>query len=1371
MDGTGTSRDPYLCQSDSATEEELNIPVVDMRSYKMRAVIACNRTSFRFSCDSRINVSLQGITFVNTSLHFVECSLKMVDCSFVEEFDTGLSLSFALNSTADIYLNGCSFQNNSASSLKISGNHVRLNISNSLFATNKLHNVNDTIFAMSTTDLQAPQISGFTVNFSNVTVSQNSCPGNACFEIVAGVNGKLTIEMDQVSFGNNQAGENILDVHGSSNAYIEFKSTNFRGNAGRAINLHDGNSLKLKITKATFNENEIGERRNGGALSVSGFTKEAFVSLSRSDFISNKAAENGGACAFNDILLLILDIESCQFVQNEAWVSGGALSVGSNYRWQVNAVVDIRSSHFSDNILHFLLFDTCIRYKECSIQSGDNWPADVGGGGALALYVLNMRRLSLVNSTFVNNTAQEKNSGAIRAQLGTLYMDAIVLNCEFIRNSGASLSSTIQLTISNPLWTFRPRVTIRHCKFLENKGSTNSIYDIYLFPSYLVMSSCTLVKNSGGGIFYGTYSNTSNILVENSLLRDNLNFAFYIYTDPNMISYGSRYQFKNVSFINNNCQTWSSIFRISMYPSQSVLFFQASTFLNNYCKAGVVKISVLPSSQWKPVTGPENAWVTFNNSEFRGNSGVAESAVTIFDVKTIDIQNANFTNNFGSTDGSHLRVQMRSSKLTIYKTNFYQSRESLVFNTYREQPYNGFLTVTSFGNISIRESSFVSDPFSVDGEALLFVKGAHKVVMNDSVRVKSPFSTKLHLHNFTHHEYVSDYVQSLIVSFSLSTESCPMGTYSLKRGSSEGFIIENHVKCLACPTGGNCTSALSARHNFWGYPIGDKVYFKFCPQGYCCPPVNQRCPYHNSSYLYSGCQGNRTGFLCGRCKEGFSDTLFTTNCVLVKHCTHYWYLIIIFICTSLFALFLVHQPPVFEILMKNLTWFLPRRKRTVSGDYHNLDSDAKNTDNGASSGYLKILFYFYQIAGVLTASSYGVREVLKDNIVLPLVSLLDFKISVRNDWSICPFPGINPLEKTLFQLVAVIAIFLSIPVTFLLHSGLNKLRKRTPALPPCGPYLSATVEIVLLGYSAATGTAMKLLNCVQIQHVSRWYYDAEITCFQWWQNASFAGIALFLFPFIFALYFASLQLYQGQISAKIFLLACVFPLPYLLLLFVSYLNKVIAQRRDFTEMVAPSSVADHDEDDKSTFPSSTIEHAVLEVLTAPFCKPQDNHSTGKVYWESVLIGRRFLLILIGSFLEHAFLRSVCLTIFCLVFLLHHVYQKPFVKFWANLVETVSLATLVAIAILNVGVTSYYSVGIEAGGLQQQYIWFFHLTEAVLLGCAPFLFVVVVILSLVSQLVRLAIILIQATRWLIFKSKTRNHRPQLGQAQPLLVPES
>ena len=76
------------------------------------------------------------------------------------------------------------------------------------------------------------------------------------------------------------------------------------------------------------------------------------------------------------------------------------------------------------------------------------------------------------------------------------------------------------------------------------------------------------------------------------------------------------------------------------------------------------------------------------------------------------------------------------------------------------------------------------------------------------------------------------------------------------------------------------------------------------------------------------------------------------------------------------------------------------------------------------------------------------------------------------------------------------AIFLAILFIYLLHSESTKLRKRTPVFPLKGPYLGAILESVLLGYSAVTGTTMRLLYCVEIQHVHRWYYNAEITCLE-----------------------------------------------------------------------------------------------------------------------------------------------------------------------------------------------------------------------------------------------------------------------------------
>ena len=1366
IDGSGTSRDPYPCES----EEGLQLAGVVIRGYGTRAVIACKNSSFRFSCDIKNDalsgVSLAGITFVNTSLYLVGCSLKMAEVNFVNSSVDTLSLSFAQDLTVNVYFTGCIFQNNSANGVKIFGDSVNFEIWNSTFANNNLRNADIALLVISPQTLQAQT----RVNFTNITVVHNTCPGEACFKIASRNNGKLTMKIEEGQFENNQAEENVLDISGTS--VIELKSVQFRSNSGRAVNIHDGNSVELNLAKGNFVENHIdhwNKIRDGAAIFVHRFKQEALVFMSRSNFSSNQA-ENGGACAFVYLSSLILNIKSCHFGHNEGWSSGGALTVGTNYNWQEKAAININNSNFNANTLYFRLY-------EHNPSNGDiPYDQDSGGGGALALYVLDMWNLTLINNTFADNKAEEKKAGAIRANIGTLHREAVFLNCEFLRNSGVT-SGTFELSVSYPLPLLQARVTIQNCTFIQNKAFVTgyglaTTYDIFLpYQNYLMISFCKVQNNSGGGIFIGNTSRTSDIRVENTLISDNKNFELSLF---NKIVRDASFKFTKVSILRNNCEAKSSIFHVSMYQGKNSLNLQTSKIEDNFCKSGVMKISVTPHVYTYPdkIDINSSTAVIINNTVFRGNSGVAESTLTVFDAKVVNIQNSTFINNFGGNDGSHVRVQLRSSDLKIYKTNFYQSEKSQTFNLQKEKPYSGFLTVTSFGNMSVRESSFVSDPLNYDGVTLIFVRGAAKASMDDSVRIQSSVGSKLKLHNFTHWEILTvgkKFLQAFITSFAMSAQPCPVGTYSIRRGTRNGFANENQVKCLPCPNGANCTSSLAARPNFWGFPIGDQVYFTFCPEGYCCPAVNQKCRYRNDSYLHCGCQGNRTGILCGRCNKDFSEALFSTNCHPVQDCTHRWYLVLIFICTMLFALYLIRKPPVFQKLMTELTWFLPSHRLKDYQDLRNIGIENKTngTSSFSSDGFLKILFYFYQVAGLLTISSYGVSELLRENIVLPLINLMDFKLYANNGWNICPFPGITPLTKTLFQLVIVMALFLSVLFIYLLHIGLNKLSKRTQVLPQCGPYLGAILEIVLLGYSAATGTAMKLLDCRKIQHVSRWYHNAEVTCFQWWQSASIAAIVLYLFPFIFTLYIGSLRLHRRQISAKKFLLACVFPLPYLLLVSVAHLNKVVTRPHDSQEMTLKSSAVDVQEEMTSP-PQCTIENSVLEVLSAPFCKPeQDEQSPGKIYWESILIGRRFILILVAWSVAHAFLRSVCLAVLCLIFLLHHLSQKPFVKFRANLAETVSLTTLVVIAILNVGVASYYSAGAEARGVEQKYVQGFLLTEAVLLGFVPFVFVAFVSFTLASQLVRLLIILIQSARWLVDKTKTYKQKLRLEQGEPLL----
>ena len=1262
----------------------------------------------------------------------------MVACSFINSSVPTLTLKFdEFFVVRNVQLYGCIFRNNSASSVAIYGNSsVNLNVSNSTFVSNKIRSEEDAILDISIQNLQANQ-SNIKVNLTDIRVSQNNCSGQACFRVFAGINGiDLVLVMERVLFENNVADVNILDVHGFSNGYTDFKSSQFRKNKGRAVQIHDGISVELKIERALFSENK------GGAVEVSGFTKEVSVWLLSSNFISNKV-EFGGACVFVGIPSLLMDVEDCQFVRNEGRYLAGAMTIGFIFaRINSSPSISIKCSHFINNTL-------ISTYTPSPVTEG---------GGALALFVSYMGNLSLINNTFAYNQGLQENTptkiaGAIYARVRKLLGDVEIRNSEFLCNYGA-LTSILALYVENSQLSLQPRVTLQNLTFVNNSYNFNYSKGCGIIITegmgFKIMSSCKIHGNSGGIVYVcepGMLRCRGNVLVEDTMISGNNQFTLSVITES--------FHLKNVSFVNNSCIRPSqySVLRVMSAVSNSSFHLDQSTFLNNFGEEGVVHIDL---SLLDKTTA--DGQVIINNTEFRGNFGRSEGVLKLLKVNTIKIQNCKFINNFGGIGSSHANVQRCLGMLIIRNTSFNQFDDSQVFESAgglskHVAPYLGFLTVTNSENVlmCIRNSSFASDPFSTDSIALIVVEEVHPGLLDSSVRIETPINTKLKLRYITeiYEPIIGD--KQVTISTIFTTERCPEGTYSIHRGTRRR-LSDKHVNCYPCPVGGNCSLPLAAQPNFWGYPENeDIVSFQLCPEGYCClPSADNKCFYDNNSYLHSGCQGNRTGILCGQCKQNFTEGLFTTECVRAKDCTHSWYLVVFFALTSLFALYLVRRPPVFEEVEKQLTWFIPRRKEGNNQVICSLDSTARKSVS-PNYGFLKIIFYFYQVAGVLTVSSYGVKNLLRNKIVLPVTSLFNLKLYANTNWRICPWPILTPLLKTMFHLVTVMTILFSIPIIYLLHSGLNKLRKRRPTLPPAGPYFGVVLEIVLLGYSAVTGTTVRLLHCVSIQEKSRWYYDAQHFCWhQWWQQAAIVVIALNLFPFILTLYFTSLQLYRGKISAKIFLLASILPFPYLLFVLYHHVKKKITRRPDYQAIPSTASSGHDEEHDSSS--STSIKQSLLEVLCGPFTKPQDDQSDGRIYWESILIGRRFLIIVIGWWqLDHALMRSVCLTILCLVFLLHHISQRPFVQCRANIIETVSLATLVVVGVLNVGLTR---TGSDFSGMNKAYISILWTSEAVLLGVLPLAIALFLSLSLVSQILRLGILLIKAirSRWSFVKQK-------------------
>ena len=433
--------------------------------------------------------------------------------------------------------------------------------------------------------------------------------------------------------------------------------------------------------------------------------------------------------------------------------------------------------------------------------------------------------------------------------------------------------------------------------------------------------------------------------MENTFISENIDFEMFVGIYEQ--AFQPVYHLKNVSFVNNNCYGYGlSCIHLAALNNSCSFHLEQNTFLNNFGSSGVIYI--FPSRPGKSIS---QLRTIINNTEFRNNSGSKECTLTLHNVYAIEIQSCHIIDNFGGGVSSHINIEICPGNLTMWNTSFYQSVESQVVHTVGGQSkdvvtFNGFLAVKQSENVKIRNSSFILDPFSADSKAIVVVKGAAPHMLDNSVRIESPITTKLNMRRLTQ-KYIYHFYhkQETRVSVWFSTQQCPVGTYSIRRGKQSGYSVEELVKCFPCPVGGNCSSSLAAQPNFWGYPTdNDTVTFQLCPEGYCClPSVDNKCFYDNNSYLHSGCQGNRTGILCGQCKQNFTECLFTTECVRAKDCTHGWYLVVFFALTLLFPMYLVRKPPVFEAVGKHMTWFIPRCKEKNNQVTCSLDSTVRKS--------------------------------------------------------------------------------------------------------------------------------------------------------------------------------------------------------------------------------------------------------------------------------------------------------------------------------------------------------------------------------------------------------------------------------------------
>ena len=1088
-----------------------------------------------------------------------------------------------------------------------------------------------------------------------------------------------------------------------------------------------GSKLVFFASDTKFNFNQVGGR--GGVL----FAPSRDITtlrLQNVSFVKNKSKLDGSTiCVYDQSSIkksyLFLDVVDTVFLKNSA-----ALMTGGAVYFDASAVTLVK--------LHGASFIGNQAFRGGTIFARDT-KADLfnfivtktefinntanGNGGAINVGFGSKKSTLLLNRTiFMQNLAIGSRGGAVFIGTKQKHFANIHIVDSIFKDNSATYGGAISIPENSKIM-----FTCKDSVFKSNTAfpDTGGIHPlVVLFNSYYT--------SYGGAIFLLVSSSTirfANTTFTNNKCGANQGGAVYIQTSNSTI-----FEVSNSLFINNTA--WNDL------GGAMALVMSDDRIKSSGCLSPLR--SVTP-----------RAWTYLNraslqNVTFTGNSAFSGSALFVINGEIV-LGNCIFKNNFAMGEAGHIRND-GSNSLAIYNTDFHQTSESALIHKTKLQ-YTSFIQTFSGGPLVIRNSTFDRRIISNDNSLIVVTLGGN-VDIDGLTSILCPVGSKIITRDSSFSKAGIADCNRHFSSLGLSCQQCDPNYYSLERGSIRGLKEINSITCNSCPRGADCLSTIKSKPNFWGYIKSynpPKLAFTLCPVGYCTSPSAE-------AKGYNACHGHRKGVMCGSCSDHYTEKLFSTKCHLAADCNDYWFWVAFIAFVSVMASFLVFKPPVLSFVIKQIVWFKTvGSNRTVflsNGDNSNTFATVDEDENGTSniselaeestclqptqgneqsqaSGFLEIIFYYYQIAYLLL-NSYWIEKFLSTNFIPTVLAFFNFQPSMSGKGLTCPFPGLTPLTKKIFEISPVFATLVAVWTIF----GIRRIisfacqRRASPHTFSIAPYLAATMETSLLGYAAIANVAFSLSRCVTLGSETRWFYNGNVECYQWWQYAAFVLNIIFVIPFVLTLGWASIKVQNGKITAKELLLASLLPLP---LLFHWTLRAVKSFRNHENEIQQPDASV----------------HAMKLVLSEPFRKPS-NKGIGAVYWQSILIARRFVLVLLYTLIADPTQRLFFMTLFNVLVLFHHVSVKPFQNSFANSMESVSLLLLITLGLINMHKSVY--VGVEAnfeGELVQvfhAYDWF----EIVVLGFLPAVLLFIILLGLLSSFARILFLFYRFT-WSIVRS--------------------
>jgi hypothetical protein len=1264
-----------------------------------------------------VRISFSGLTFLNTSLHLFDAFVAANDTIFAETKLLSLYIEVLNLPRLDLSMKNVVFQQNAACmTIKPSkGSKIFVNITNTLFYQN------------GNFSLDTPSVLWLnsTENLINIQLRNCSFRKNTFKKY------GMIVVVNQLGTTNFLLNQFRMEENSHTNPSIEEYDGLFRLlSAWVFMRLEHGlvyktSSTFLTVTgySAQINISNIqvdgfySVTRGGGVVNVIQ-NDSCYLSIKDSSFRNGNNNGPGGVVSIvvpNSVLII-----QNSTIQNII----GFFTVLIQSQW--NAYLQ-STNHSKSFFVHLRIINSSFSYTEGGVVgiSAESLLATVGDSSfvrnaitdrfsALDLSTNDAAKINLHNVYFLENSAD----GAIihvNAFKDSSTFNVSMTNVIFVHNKVHAPDLSIVLLSGR---STKINVVFKNTHFIGNSAKFGSIV-------VLGFSQFTL----------------SFVTIDTCIFRENIGYTGVVTGVMTIVALTCKHSiFDSNSLV--PCETGV----MTLNVINSMIFLKNTTFVNNLCTAlmvyfsGTSNLSIYDSAfvRNKNTGGPGGALgIGFQRNISNVQSGIfrafikrvlfqeniAASGSVLFVISgEVTLTNCTFLNNFARFQGGQIVSGGPGSvDLAVVHSVFKQTIQKIVINNKQEFMVTSFLRLYNSGKLSIYNTTFNRDTKS--DEPLILVPKAYSLSLDNASMSTCPVG---HAIEKTNYDYLGSNYRN-IISLTLSCKACDYNFYSLQRGTARGLNVDDSFECIPCPRGADCVSAIKSKSNFWGYQISStppKLAFTICPFGYCkSPPAN--------SSKYNDCQGKRTGVMCGSCSQGYTEALWSTYCTPVKDCHDHWFWVLFLALVFSMAILLVFKPPFVTYSLKQILWFkrfAGSRTANIQANHdiiRSLSSVDEETgqeniplpsteqlkqDKRQFSRFVEIIFYFYQIAQLLLSSS-SLTEFFDTQFLVPVLGFFNFQPSFKKQGFLCPFPGLTPETKLGFKIAPVFGTLVAIFLIYALHFFISRMKGSLR--PAVSPYLQASIKTIFLGYVTLATVSISLIRCVFAAGKARWFYNGNVLCYQWWQYASFTFNAIFVIPFIFVLAWISFKLHHNKITIQQFLLAIICPIPFLLLWMF--------------RLVCPTPVVNVEENQNL--------NALKEMLLAPYRQPKGASKRGALYWQSVLIARRFILVLIFCVVTEPSIRLFCMTLTCVSVLCCHLKVKPFQNSLANNLESLSLFFLVILGLVNLFKSVFVGSEQNIKGSLVTVLKVFQWLEMVMLGLFPAILLLLVCFAIISVFVR------------------------------------